>query len=40
MHIYPKQKEFYRDDLERNKDRVQLLEITLEHITGKKVHAR
>ncbi|MGN0240431.1 MAG: pyridoxamine 5'-phosphate oxidase family protein, partial [Candidatus Weimeria sp.] len=39
-HIYPEQEEFYRDDLERNRDRVQILEITPEHITGKKVHER
>ncbi|MDD5956725.1 MAG: pyridoxamine 5'-phosphate oxidase family protein, partial [Lachnospiraceae bacterium] len=38
MHIFPEQKEFYKDDLERNKGRVQILEITPEHITGKKVH--
>ncbi len=38
MHIFPEQKEFYKDDLERNKGRVQILEVTPEHITGKKVH--
>lgn len=38
MHIFPEQKEFYKDDLERNKGWVQILEITPEHITGKKVH--
>jgi len=37
-HIYPEQKEFYNGDLERNKNTVQILEITPEHITGKKVH--
>lgn len=39
-HIYPEQKEFYKGDLERNRNTVQILEITPEHITGKKVHER
>lgn len=38
MHIYPDQAMFYKKDLEREKDRVQMLEITPEYITGKKVH--
>lgn len=38
-HIYPDHiEDFYIADLERNRDRVQILEITPEHITGKKVH--
>lgn len=40
MHIYPEQRDFYRSDLERNIDRVQILEITPEHISGKLVHER
>ena len=40
MHIYPEQKEFYREDLRKNGDRVQILELVPEQITGKLVHER
>lgn len=38
-HIFPDHiEDYYNADLERNRDRVQILEITPEWITGKKVH--
>lgn len=38
-HIFPDHiEDYYNADLERNRNRVQIMEITPEHITGKKVH--
>lgn len=40
-HIFPdKMEEYYKADLERNKNRVHMLAITPEYITGKLVHER
>ena len=38
MHIFPEQKAFYQKDLQTSGNRVQVLELTPEHITGKRVH--
>ncbi|MCH4007707.1 MAG: pyridoxamine 5'-phosphate oxidase family protein [Eubacterium sp.] len=38
-HIYPDHiEDFYKADLERNRKKVQMLEIVPEYITGKKIH--
>lgn len=38
LNVYPDQTDFYKDEIRKNENTVQVLELIPEHITGKRVH--